>query len=194
MEKKLLFAIAELKKALPALKKDSTNPYYNNSYFDINSMLEVIEPLLETHGMVLTQPLFDGKVKSILTHIETGEQLISELTIPDISDPQKIGSCITYYRRYTLQSLLALRAEDDDANLASNAKPKGSNTYLTTSSSASQEDKPWLNKMDKEKNMTPQWLNVVDAVGRGEITNIGQVRAKYKVNRELAAELEEMIG
>jgi hypothetical protein len=30
-----------------------------------------------------------------------------------------MGSAITYYRRYSLQSLLALQAEDDDGNLAS---------------------------------------------------------------------------
>ena len=40
---------------------------------------------------------------------------------------QQQGSQITYYRRYTLQSLLSLQAEDDDANSASatvkNTKP-----------------------------------------------------------------------
>jgi hypothetical protein len=30
-------------------------------------------------------------------------------------NPQQMGSAITYFRRYTLQSLLSLRAEDDDA-------------------------------------------------------------------------------
>lgn len=37
-------------------------------------------------------------------------------------DPQKMGSAITYYRRYALQSLFLLRAEDDDANVASTKK------------------------------------------------------------------------
>lgn len=30
-----------------------------------------------------------------------------------------MGSAITYYRRYTLQSLLGIQADDDDANKAS---------------------------------------------------------------------------
>ena len=29
-----------------------------------------------------------------------------------------MGSAITYYRRYTLQSLLGLSADDDDGNMA----------------------------------------------------------------------------
>jgi hypothetical protein len=35
-----------------------------------------------------------------------------------------MGSAITYYRRYTLQSLLSLQAEDDDANTASKTPVK----------------------------------------------------------------------
>jgi hypothetical protein len=36
-----------------------------------------------------------------------------------MSDPQKLGSVITYFRRYTLQGLLGIRTKDDDANSAS---------------------------------------------------------------------------
>jgi hypothetical protein len=39
--------------------------------------------------------------------------------LPEIADPQKMGSAVTYYRRYMLQSLLLLRAVDDDGNIAS---------------------------------------------------------------------------
>jgi hypothetical protein len=35
--------------------------------------------------------------------------------LPELADAQKAGSAITYFRRYALQSLLALEAEDDDA-------------------------------------------------------------------------------
>jgi hypothetical protein len=45
----------------------------------------------------------------------------SAIKLPDLNDPQKLGSAVTYYRRYTLQSLLSLQAEDDDANTASKA-------------------------------------------------------------------------
>ena len=42
------------------------------------------------------------------------------MPIPEnITDPQKLGSCITYFRRYTLKSLLAIAETDDDGNFAS---------------------------------------------------------------------------
>ena len=48
------------------------------------------------------------------------------MDINGLLDPQKMGSAITYYRRYALQSLFLLRAEDDDANSSSQpSKPKG---------------------------------------------------------------------
>jgi len=56
-----------------------------------------------------------------LVHVKTGQSIISGIELPQNSDPQKLGSAITYYRRYTLVSLLGLQAEDDDGN---SAKPK----------------------------------------------------------------------
>ena len=43
------------------------------------------------------------------------------MKLPEIQDPQRIGSACTYYRRYTLTGLLCLQAVDDDANTASQA-------------------------------------------------------------------------
>jgi hypothetical protein len=34
------------------------------------------------------------------------------MVLPNLQDPQKLGSAITYYRRY-IYSLLGLQAEDD---------------------------------------------------------------------------------
>jgi hypothetical protein len=115
----------EAKKEIGKISKDSTNPFYKSKYFDINSLLEHVEPILQKHKLLLTQPIQNGKVLTLITDIEFEEEsvfvgnVVSEIELPEIQDPQKLGSAITYYRRYTLQSLLGLQAEDDDANLAS---------------------------------------------------------------------------
>tara|TARA_R110002049_G_scaffold258969_1_gene434719 strand:- start:130 stop:621 length:492 start_codon:yes stop_codon:yes gene_type:complete len=109
-----------------AISKDSKNPFFKSKYFDINSLISHVQPLLSENGLLLLQPIKDGKQYSIIIDTETGESVESSLELPNISDAQKLGSAITYYRRYTLQSLLGLQAEDDDANLASqkpNRKP-----------------------------------------------------------------------
>ena len=112
----------EAKKEIGKISKDSTNPFFKSKYFDINGLLEHVEPILEKHGLLLLQPVLDGKVKTIICDVnnEDGkmDNVVSEMKLPTIQDPQKLGSAITYYRRYTLQSLLGLQAEDDDGNSA----------------------------------------------------------------------------
>ncbi len=41
------------------------------------------------------------------------------MELPAGLNPQQVGSAVTYYRRYTLSSILCLQSVDDDANLAS---------------------------------------------------------------------------
>lgn len=112
----------EAKKEIGKISKDSTNPFFKSKYFDINGLLEHVEPILQKHELLLLQPIKDGKVVTIIQDIEienktsSGNFVSSEITLPNIQDPQKLGSAITYFRRYTLQSLLGLQAEDDDGN------------------------------------------------------------------------------
>ena len=101
------------------MSKTETNPFFKSKYFDINSLIGQLEPLLEKNGLVLLQPIESGFVRSVIYHLETQQLVASEIKLPELNDPQKLGSAITYYRRYTLQSLLGLQAEDDDANKAS---------------------------------------------------------------------------
>lgn len=113
--KKLL----EAKKEIGKISKDSTNPFFKSKYFDINAILDHVEPILQKNSLLLLQPIQDQLVKTVIYHSESGEYVSSEIALPQLNDPQKLGSAITYYRRYTLQSLLGLQAEDDDANKAS---------------------------------------------------------------------------
>jgi hypothetical protein len=124
----------EVKKEIGAISKDSTNPFFKSKYFDINSLLRHVEPLLQKNGLLLLQPIIKGEVFSEILDVESGESVTSAIPLPNMEDPQKLGSAVTYYRRYTLQSLLGLQAEDDDANSASQA---------------TKSQKQWVNHGDK---------------------------------------------
>ena len=109
-----------VRKEVGNITKNQKNPFYNNNYSDLNEIVETLNPILEKHNLLLVQPLNDNKVISTIIDVETQEQVQSSLQLPIDLSPQKIGSAITYYRRYTLQSLLALLSEDDDGNKAEN--------------------------------------------------------------------------
>jgi hypothetical protein len=124
--KDLITKIHNVQKAVGKIKKDKSNPYFKSSYFDINSLLEALQPLLEKEGLTVIQPLttVEGR-PAIRTLVMDGDNTLGDpVPLPDLQDPQKMGSCITYYRRYSLQSLFCLQSEDDDANLASGKTKK----------------------------------------------------------------------
>lgn len=120
---KLVPALIAVKSQLRTVTKSAKNPFFKSNYADLNSHLEVVEPLLAENGLVLLQPTGihpqtgKGTVSSILLHT-SGQYITSvmELSSKDMTDPQKLGSSVTYMRRYTLGALLGMQAADDDGN------------------------------------------------------------------------------
>lgn len=119
--------LLEAQQEIIAIPKTSENPYFKSFYADINAILAIVKPILNKQGLVLTQALDaregrNGLLTAIL-NASTGEKVESYCFLPDLADPQKFGASVTYYRRYAVQSILALEAaEDDDGNLASGKK------------------------------------------------------------------------
>ena len=120
-EKNIYQKLANAKAEIGAISKDSTNPFFKSKYFDINNLLAHVEPILQKNGLICLQPIIDGSVITQIIDIDTEQIIESSIALTDERDPQKLGSQISYFRRYTLSSLLAIQAEDDDAN---SAKPK----------------------------------------------------------------------
>jgi len=108
-------------------------------------------------------------MSTILMH-KSGEWLGSHFTMKPVkNDPQGIGSCITYMRRYALAAILGLNIdEDDDGNSAS-----GNNNPDKKDSS----ELPWLNKNSQEFAKVQAYL-----LDNG---TIDKVRLKYKVSKEV---------
>jgi len=118
MENSIYKKLYKVQKEMGAIRKDSTNPFYNSKYTNINSLIKQLVPILEKHNLLLLQPISEGNQYSKIVDVDNGNCVESSLSLPVDLDAQKIGSAITYYRRYTLQALLGLQAEDDDGNLA----------------------------------------------------------------------------
>jgi len=117
--------VLNVKKKIGNLSKNSKNPFFKSAYLNLDDLLNAVEPLLQDEGLILSQPIIDNSVHTQIIDSETGLILMdSSLPLPDLKDPQKIGGCVTYFRRYTLKSLLAIAEDDDDGNLASKPAPK----------------------------------------------------------------------
>jgi len=120
METKNIYQkLHEAKLEIGKVAKNAKNPHFKNTYADLNALIEAVEPILLEKGLILLQPIKDGKVFSIITDVNSASFVESFIALPIGITPQQMGSAITYFRRYTLSSLLTLQAVDDDGQHAS---------------------------------------------------------------------------
>lgn len=116
---KIAPALLKAQRKMGAATKGAANPYFKSKYADLGAVMEVVKDPLNDEGITILQPTYskDGShyVETILMH-ETGEFIASDALKLELNktDMQQLGSAITYARRYTLQSLLSIPAEDDD--------------------------------------------------------------------------------
>lgn len=115
---KLAEALSKAQAEMSGAKKDKQNPFFKSSYADLSSVFEAIKLPFAEHGLAICQTmdvLETGRTVLItrLMH-SSGEHIESKMLLPDIHDPQKIGSAITYFRRYSLMAIAGIAAQDDD--------------------------------------------------------------------------------
>ena len=138
--------------------KNRKNTHTGQTYPDIGSVMDAVMPALNKAGILVMQaPVFLGtfttkrivKNKSgnnithasievtgarygVLTRFVLGDEWVQVAVAADCdgSDPQAIGSCVTYMRRYGLQTLgmVASNESDDDGN---SARPTGQDPRRT---------------------------------------------------------------
>lgn len=120
---KLAAALVKAQADMGNAKKDAVNPFFKKNYADLNAIREAVLPSLNAQGISVIQPtcVQEGKnyVETVLLH-ESGEFIssLTEIVVDKVNDAQRHGSGLSYARRYALQSITNIGAEDDDAQAA----------------------------------------------------------------------------
>ena len=135
-------AMLEFQKLAVTAKKDGKNPHFRSNYSTLESVITAVNQGNQ-FGLYFTQEIEYVYVNHIQTksevvvvttvrHTNDDNTYVSKLPIilseANMENPQKIGSAITYAKRYTLQSVYGLPSEDDDGNKASEPTIKVSNS------------------------------------------------------------------
>ena len=102
-----------------AVEKDGENPHFRSSYATLNEVLSKVKGPLNELGIVIIQMPENGGLKTVLVDTEDGSKVDCFMPYVDATTAQKLGSCNTYNRRYSLVTLLGLEDTDDDGNVAS---------------------------------------------------------------------------
>lgn len=101
------------------IKKGERNPHFKNNYANLNEVLDKVTKPLNDMGIVIIQTPTPEGLETALYDTEDDTHIKGFLPFMGASNPQHIGSNLTYYRRYSLVTMLGLEDEDDDGNKAS---------------------------------------------------------------------------
>ena len=124
--KTLAEALAQFQADLPQVDLDSLNPHFKSKFASLSNITKKVLPELSKHGFSYSVGSFvDNGLLVVDAHLihESGESRSFQFPITE-TQPQKIGSAITYAKRYAIQALTGVVAdEDDDGNAASQQPP-----------------------------------------------------------------------
>ncbi len=116
----LAAALAKAQSEFGAVTKDKTvtvqtksGGSYSFKYAPLDQILNVVKGPLTKNGLALVQLLDSDALVTMLIH-ESGATLEAHTPLPESGDVQGYGSAITYLRRYAVQAMLGIAAEDDD--------------------------------------------------------------------------------
>jgi len=119
-------AMCKFKQLKTKITKDSDNPFFKSKYADLATICDAVEEDMASFGLFISScTTLIGETlytRTTILHKDSDESMESIFPVFG-NKPQEVGSSITYARRYNIQSLLNLAAEDDDGNAANKAKP-----------------------------------------------------------------------
>lgn len=105
---------------------DKSNPHFRSSYVSLAAVRDAVVPAFAAEGVACTQhPTVDGQRLTVRTRLAyKGEVLVSDLSLTlTKTDPQSVGSAITYARRYSLLAVANLVGDEDDDAEAAHGRP-----------------------------------------------------------------------
>ena len=96
-------------------EKSANNPFFKSKYTPLDDLNVKIKPILTELWLFIYHTVDDCKVTTTIVNCHNTKELLSSIMIiPSwVTDPQKIGSAITYYKRYNTVALLNLDSETD---------------------------------------------------------------------------------
>lgn len=120
ISKNLATALSKTQATVENAKKVSNNPHFKSKYADLATIWDVIRGPLTDNGLSVVQLPCEappGQV-GLVTHIihSSGESLTERFFVglKDATNPQQVGSALTYMKRYSLMGVAGIASEDDD--------------------------------------------------------------------------------
>jgi hypothetical protein len=115
-------ALSKAQATINKAKKSSDNPFFKSKYADLSEVWDACREQLTANDLAViqaTDECDDGVIVVTRLVHSSGQWIEGRLKMKPVkNDPQGIGSCISYARRYALAAMVGVCTEDDDAQAA----------------------------------------------------------------------------
>lgn len=150
--------LLEFQKLNITVEKDGKNPHFNSEYTTLDEVLSKVKGPLNNLNVVIVQaPGYRTETNADMEYglftrlIDTEDDSFIEGFVPylEATNAQKLGSNLTYARRYSLIAMLGLGDDDDDGNAASAPKAAAKTPYkapVRATSPVQRDDEPFPSK------------------------------------------------
>lgn len=147
-------AIFRVQHAGGKLVKDASFNYGN--YATLGAVLDLLKPHFAEAGLVVIQsPDMEGPtpvLRTIVAHIEhPGSYAFASPMILEKETMQKVGSAVTYAKRYALVSIFLMDADEDDDGNAASGDEAAAKVVAKRSSRAKADPRTDAEKKDESK-------------------------------------------
>lgn len=186
-------ALVSFGNAMPKVPKDKVNPHFKSKYASLSIMIEKATPILAANKLAIVQQIDGDCMTTTLLH-ESGEFITATAAMPcaNPSNPQAMGSAITYARRYAYGSILSLDIDDDDdANAATTSAPVQKQTAPSKPTVQKSLQVPKGERIIVE-DADELFEKIAKAVAEGKAT-IQQAIDKYSISEAVEDSLKEKI-
>ena len=180
----LFMALSKAQGEIDAALKTKENPYFTSKYSDIHDIGQAVKEPLAKNDLFYSQLWTKGAsprevlVITMVGH-KSGEylQTQSSMQCKEFENPQKMGSIISYVKRYALSGILGVTSTekrlDDDANVVTMTEASDPKTLLKLSTAASK----------GTKDLTSAWKKLrVDERTKISVADIAKLKKEAKDN------------
>ena len=190
-DKKLNIHAALLKfhKEFMGAKKSGHNLHFKSKYFTLDDLVEATTPVLQKCGLYVMH-FVDAGCLTTMIRTDDGTNVASTIELPPTTNPQIMGSNLTYFKKYNLTGLLNIPEAsdlDDDGNLGADAAnlgeaAKNERKARPPQELATKEQLAGLNDyMDKYEMSKRQSEYIVANIDRLTIGDAGELLAKLNL-------------
>jgi len=182
-------ALYRAQKEFQVVKRDKVNTYHNSHYASLQSIMDATRPALLKEGLLYYEVMEGSEgardIVAVLKHT-SGEELRSSMPIPQsrLDEVQKLGSWLSYMRRYLYRSLtgVAVDDDDDDGNKATQPARQMNN---------SRNGFPAMPQAIKERHQERKETTVMSKATRAELISMIEALAVTETEQETLDALDK---